>query len=128
MSTGIAGEPVRGSTRYPVPIVTAILAVHAFRELPWNQLSALALAALALCAVALLAAYRTIAAALWFRHQTEELITRRTERESIAESAVNARQPNTVRQCSPLLHRAVSGLLMIGPVGLKPVGQVLRAA
>lgn len=55
-----------------VGVATAVLAAHAFRELPWNQLSALALAALALCAVALLAAYWTIAVALWFRHQTEE--------------------------------------------------------
>jgi hypothetical protein len=49
-----------------VGIAVAILAAHAFRELPWNQLSALVLTALALCAVALLAAYWTIVAALWF--------------------------------------------------------------
>jgi hypothetical protein len=55
-----------------VGIAAAILAAHAFRELPWNQLSALVLAALALCAVALLAAYWTIAAALWFRHHPGE--------------------------------------------------------
>ncbi|MDQ4011869.1 MAG: hypothetical protein M3228_14525 [Actinomycetota bacterium] len=55
-----------------VGVATAILAAHAFRELPWNQLSTLALAALVLCTVALLAAYRTIAAALRLRHRTEE--------------------------------------------------------
>ena len=55
-----------------VGIALAILVAHAFRELPWNQLSALVLTALALCAVALLAAYLTIVAALWFRHHPEE--------------------------------------------------------
>jgi hypothetical protein len=55
-----------------VGLATAILAGHAFRQLPWNQLSPPALAALALCAVALLAAYRMIVAALRLRHQTGE--------------------------------------------------------
>jgi hypothetical protein len=53
-----------------VGVATGIMAAHAFRELPWNQLSLPALVALALCAVALLAAYRTSAAALWLRHRT----------------------------------------------------------
>ena len=52
-------------------VATGILAVHAFRQLPWNQLSPLALAVLALCTVALLAAYWTIAAALRLRRRTK---------------------------------------------------------
>lgn len=44
-----------------VGVATGLLAVHAFRQLPWNQLSPPALAVLALCAVALFAAYWTIA-------------------------------------------------------------------
>ena len=54
-----------------VGIATGILAVHAFRQLDWNQFSPLALAALALCTVALLAAYWTIAAALRLRRRTK---------------------------------------------------------
>ncbi|HVE97473.1 MAG TPA: hypothetical protein VNA67_10865 [Pseudonocardiaceae bacterium] len=55
-----------------VGVATGILAVHALRQLPWNQLSPLALAARVLCAVALLAAYRMITAAVWRRRQTED--------------------------------------------------------
>lgn len=42
----------------------SILAGHAFRQLPWNQLPPPALAALALCTVTLLAGYGVIAAAV----------------------------------------------------------------
>ena len=54
-----------------VGVATGILAFHAFRQLPWNQLSPLALAVLALCTVALFAAYWTIAAALSLRRRTK---------------------------------------------------------
>ncbi|MGH3977825.1 MAG: hypothetical protein ACRDRZ_02300 [Pseudonocardiaceae bacterium] len=47
-----------------VGVAMAILAGHAFRQLPWNQLYPPALAALALCTVALLAAYGAVAAAV----------------------------------------------------------------
>lgn len=51
----------------------AVLAGHAFAQVPWNRLGAPAVVALAVCAVALLAAYGAIAGALYrtpTRHRT----------------------------------------------------------